>query len=73
MSQFIGLVLGADDTLLAVINPENDYELNDTWLREFDGGSRVVLIPRGDYGAAMTVEDITQLIEQYRDSNIFTQ
>jgi hypothetical protein len=67
MNDLIGLILAEDDTLVAIINPDNDYELNDVWLRQI---GRVVAVPRGDYGAILTLDDIGKLIEQYRDTDL---
>jgi hypothetical protein len=69
-SEFIGVVRDAEThNIMAVINPDADIELdNPRWrLLKIVGEPRAVeliKVPRGDYMAAPSMEDLAELIER---------
>jgi hypothetical protein len=72
MSHFIGVIRNAETKeIYAVINPGSDYELdNPRWLllkREGPAEAiELIRVPRGDYMGAMTLAQLSELVERMK-------
>jgi hypothetical protein len=58
---FIGVVRDPDGQIVAVINPDDDAELDLPWLADM---GEVVRIPRGEYEGALSPEDVAEIVRR---------
>jgi hypothetical protein len=65
MADFIGVVVNADGLVIAVINPDDDSELNNSaWEKLGDNRpSKLKRVPRGSYDKLLTATDVHELIK----------
>lgn len=71
MSDFIGVVRSATTgTILAVVNPDNDSELDNPRLLLIKGSEtdaiEMIKVPRGDYIGAMTTDQLAELVNRLK-------
>jgi hypothetical protein len=71
MSQdYIGVIISANsNTIVAVINPDDDEELDNPRLLLIQGTKEplmMVKVPRGDYMGAMSMEQLAELVERVK-------
>lgn len=71
MSQdYIGVIISANSrTIVAVINPDDDKELDNPRLLLIQGTREplmMVKVPRGDYDKALSMEDVARLVETFK-------
>ena len=68
-SEWIGVVISAESgSIHAVINPDDDAELDNPrmWLIQNDRkeAMKLIRVPRGDYMAALSLDDVAKLVEK---------
>ena len=67
---FIGVIIAANSgTPIAVINPDDDSELDNPRLLLIQGTSEpliMVKVPRGDYMGLMTMQQVAELVERFK-------
>jgi hypothetical protein len=69
MSNWIGVLIGVESKrIYAVINPDDDTELDSPrwWLiqNELKEPVRLIRIDRGDYMAALSMDDVAVIVEK---------
>lgn len=67
---FIGVIVGANSgTPVAVINPDDDSELDNPRLLLIQGSEEplaMVKVPRGDYLGAMSMDQVAELVAKFK-------
>jgi hypothetical protein len=70
MQDYIGVIISANsNTIVAVINPDDDVELDNPRLLLIQGTKEplmMVKVPRGDYMGAMSMEQLAELVERVK-------
>lgn len=70
-SNFIGAIVGADGTIHAIVNPDNDSELDNPRLlllrtQEKAQGISMVKITRGEYMGALSMKDVAAIVQRLK-------
>lgn len=67
---FIGVIIGLNTgTPVAVINPDDDSELDNPRLLLMQGSGEplmMVKVPRGDYLGAMSMQQVSELVAKFK-------
>lgn len=69
--EFIGVIIAAaTGTPVAVINPDDDRELDNPRLLLIQGTGEplmMVKVPRGDYMGMLSMQQVAELVERFRN------